>query len=308
MQPTGEPVDYEADGCIGMDVEGIYRKSGGNGQIQSIREGFERSNDYDISDPDLDIHAVTSLLKQYFRRLPTPLITYDVYDKLLESVQNPDDDRRIIAMRHAIQGLPACHRNCLAFLVFHLARVVEREKENLVSKLQLTWGCFEPPLTPVVSSDDPAQHRRRLRSDHHASRVALTRDDRHPDEESRHSVPHREQQQRLPRRSIAVSFHTLRDSLYIPLTRSVRWRCQSTELDYHRPAFFSLPLETPPKAAWTRVVFLPRSASPFRKETSPHWGSIFRTLDLGVHSGEMLYFLFLSCQCSVPFLLSCRAR
>lgn len=116
-----------------MDVEGIYRKSGGNGQIQMIREGFERTNDYDISDPDLDINAVTSLLKQYFRRLPTPLITYEVYDQLLDSVQIVDEEKRIAAMRHAIQTLPPSHRDCLEFLVFHLARVVEREKENLVS-------------------------------------------------------------------------------------------------------------------------------------------------------------------------------
>lgn len=118
----------------GMDVEGIYRKSGGNGQIQIIKEGFERSNDFDISDPDLDIHAVTSLLKQYFRRLPTPLITYEIYDKLLDAIQIHDEEKRIASMRIAIQGLPPCHRDCLEFLVFHLARVVEKEKDNLVSR------------------------------------------------------------------------------------------------------------------------------------------------------------------------------
>ena len=61
----------------GMDIEGIYRKSGGNTQIQQIKDGFEYSNDYDISDPDLDINAVTSTLKQYFRKLPTKQIKYD---------------------------------------------------------------------------------------------------------------------------------------------------------------------------------------------------------------------------------------
>jgi Rho-type GTPase-activating protein 1/2 len=60
-----------------MDAEGIYRKSGGNSQVQMVKEGFERfSPDFDLSDPDLDINAVTSCLKQYFRRLPNPLITY----------------------------------------------------------------------------------------------------------------------------------------------------------------------------------------------------------------------------------------
>jgi hypothetical protein len=68
-----------------MDVEGIYRKSGGNTQVNQVRSGFERTSDYDISDPDLDIHAVTSALKNYLRRLPVPLITFDLYDQFLEA-------------------------------------------------------------------------------------------------------------------------------------------------------------------------------------------------------------------------------
>lgn len=69
----------------GMDVEGIYRKTGGSGQVKLIQEGFDKTEDFDISDPGLDITAVTSVLKQYFRKLPTPLLTFDVYDRILES-------------------------------------------------------------------------------------------------------------------------------------------------------------------------------------------------------------------------------
>lgn len=69
----------------GMDVEGIYRKTGGNSQVKMIQEGFDKTEDFDISDPELDITAVTSVLKQYFRKLPTPLLTYEVYDRILES-------------------------------------------------------------------------------------------------------------------------------------------------------------------------------------------------------------------------------
>jgi uncharacterized coiled-coil protein SlyX len=69
----------------GMDIEGIYRKTGGSGQVKIIQEGFDKTEDYDISDPGLDITAVTSVLKQYFRKLPTPLLTFDVYDRILES-------------------------------------------------------------------------------------------------------------------------------------------------------------------------------------------------------------------------------
>jgi Rho-type GTPase-activating protein 1/2 len=69
----------------GMDVEGIYRKTGGNSQVKAIQDGFNQNEDYDISDPGVDITAVTSVLKQYFRKLPTPLLTFEVYERVLES-------------------------------------------------------------------------------------------------------------------------------------------------------------------------------------------------------------------------------
>ena len=117
----------------GMDVEGIYRKSGGNSQVNQVKGGFEANNEYDISDIELDIHAITSTLKQYFRRLPMPLISYDVYDPLLAAVKQEDTDVRIDKMRQCMDQLPRCHRDCLEFLMFHLSRVMEKEKYNLVS-------------------------------------------------------------------------------------------------------------------------------------------------------------------------------
>ncbi|EOD43601.1 putative rho gtpase activator protein [Neofusicoccum parvum UCRNP2] len=121
----------------GVDVEGIYRKSGGSGQVNQVRAGFEKDPEYDISDPDLDIHAVTSALKQYFRRLPNPLITFEVYDELLAAGQIQEPDKLIPGIRSAIDTLPPHHRDCLEFLIFHLARVMEQKKDNLMTAVNL---------------------------------------------------------------------------------------------------------------------------------------------------------------------------
>lgn len=125
----------------GMDVEGIYRKSGGSGQVNAVRVGFEKDSNYDVSDPDLDIHAVTSCLKQYFRRLPVPLITYDVYDELLEAAKIPSHDEKMHEMRACVDMLPKANRDVLSFLMFHLARVMAKEGENLVSH-SLMWPAL----------------------------------------------------------------------------------------------------------------------------------------------------------------------
>ncbi|KAK8172699.1 LOW QUALITY PROTEIN: hypothetical protein BKA80DRAFT_288211 [Phyllosticta citrichinensis] len=134
----------------GVDVEGIYRKSGGSSQVNQVRAGFEKDAEYDISDPDLDIHAVTSALKQYFRRLPNPLITFDVYDDILSAGQMQDVEKQVLAMRRAIDNLPNHHRNCLEFLIFHLARVMEHKKENLMTAVNLAV-VFAPTVMRPMS-------------------------------------------------------------------------------------------------------------------------------------------------------------
>ncbi|KZN93039.1 putative Rho-type GTPase-activating protein [Penicillium chrysogenum] len=130
----------------GMDMEGIYRKSGAASVIQTIREGFERSPfDYDISDPDLDIHAVTSTLKQYFRKLPSPLITYEVYELVIDSAEVSPMSARIELMQKSLLELPRVHRDVLEFLIFHLRRVVERHEDNLMTS-QNVAVVFAPTI------------------------------------------------------------------------------------------------------------------------------------------------------------------
>nr|XP_036583255.1 Rho-type GTPase-activating protein 4 [Colletotrichum truncatum]KAF6792231.1 Rho-type GTPase-activating protein 4 [Colletotrichum truncatum] len=149
----------------GMDVEGIYRKTGGNSQVKMIQEGFDKSEDYDISDPGLDITAVTSVLKQYFRKLPTPLLTYDVYDKVLESNALTDQTERCDHLRSVFSGMPQRHRDCLEFLMFHLARVAQREPENLMSPKNLAV-VFAPTIMRDTSLE-------REMTDMHAKNLAV---------------------------------------------------------------------------------------------------------------------------------------
>lgn len=148
-----------------MDMEGIYRKSGGSGQVKIVQQGFEKDGNYDISDPDLDIHAVTSALKQYFRKLPDPLITYEVYESLLEAGRIQEKEEQALALRVAVAELPEHHRDCLEFLVQHLARVMAQESENLMTPLNLAV-VFAPTIMRPQTIE-------REMSDMQAQRVAL---------------------------------------------------------------------------------------------------------------------------------------
>jgi len=149
----------------GMDVEGIYRKTGGNSLVKAIQEGFERTEDYDISDPALDVTAVTSVLKQYFRKLPTPLLTFEVYERVLESNMLQSENERCGHLRKTINMLPPKHRDCLEFLMFHLVRVASRERENLMSPKNLAVV-----FAPTIMRDHSLE---KEMTDMHAKNVAV---------------------------------------------------------------------------------------------------------------------------------------
>ncbi|KAI0423358.1 rho GTPase activator Rga [Xylaria grammica] len=149
----------------GMEMEGIYRKTGGNSQVKIIQEGFDKNENFDISDPDMDITAVTSVLKQYFRKLPTPLLTYDVYDRVLETNSLANDSEKCTHLQSVFNQLPRQHKDCLEFLMFHLSRVASRESENLMTPRNLAVV-----FAPTIMRDTNIE---REMTDMHAKNIAV---------------------------------------------------------------------------------------------------------------------------------------
>ena len=66
--------------------EGIFRMNGSNNLIKNLRAKFNYEGDFDIlaSGQWYDINAVASLLKQYLRELPAPILTREMHLKFLQ--------------------------------------------------------------------------------------------------------------------------------------------------------------------------------------------------------------------------------
>lgn len=146
----------EAVEASGMDYEGIYRKSGGTSQLKVIMQLFDRGSAFDLQDLDRfnDVSAVTSVLKNYFRELPIPLLTFDLYDEFINAVESKQEPpAKANHMTKLVSMLPRQHYCTLKELIMHLYRVQESSAENRMNARNL-GVVFGPTL---MRSSDPAQ-------------------------------------------------------------------------------------------------------------------------------------------------------
>ena len=63
-------------------MSGIFRVSGDQEETNQLREAFELGENVDLYAIE-NVHSVAGLLKLFFRELPNPLATYDLFNEFL---------------------------------------------------------------------------------------------------------------------------------------------------------------------------------------------------------------------------------
>lgn len=117
----------------GMDVEGIYRLSGGNSAVVAIENAFSAIS-FQTDRKQLnkvtellsgDINAVTSALKRYLRKIPDPLIPFALYSSFTKVGQSRSEtsERCQELVSKVILRLPAANKHTLYLIGKHLDKV-----------------------------------------------------------------------------------------------------------------------------------------------------------------------------------------
>jgi hypothetical protein len=135
----------------GMDIEGIYRKSGNVTTVQNLKDSIDQKfTNYLLIgsniDPnnvlDADIYCIASLLKCYFTSLPEPLLTKEYYQSFIETVKSLDETYIAKKLHHLVFNLPDGAYFTLRALIFHLNKVAADEAPNRMTtkSLAIIWG------------------------------------------------------------------------------------------------------------------------------------------------------------------------
>ncbi|KAF9357072.1 hypothetical protein BGX26_004281 [Mortierella sp. AD094] len=139
----------------GLDVEGIYRRSGMAAEAKQLVQAYDIGLQPDLMDSTIyqDICSITSVLKQYLRSLPEPLVPYDMYADFMEAIGLPENETKAQIFRGLMERMPLAHYRTMKFLLEHLNRVTSCDDVNLMNAKNLSV-VFGPTL---MRNPDPSK-------------------------------------------------------------------------------------------------------------------------------------------------------
>ncbi|KAL6078600.1 hypothetical protein STEG23_020836 [Scotinomys teguina] len=147
-------VEIEKRGC---QVVGLYRLCGSAAVKKELREAFEKdSKTVGLCESQYpDINVITGVLKDYLRELPSPLITKQLYEAVLDAMvksplkmssngcENESSDSKFTV--GLLNCLPDVEKATLKMLLDHLKLVASYQEVNKMTCQNLAV-CFGPVL------------------------------------------------------------------------------------------------------------------------------------------------------------------
>lgn len=135
--------------------EGIFRQSGSNVVIRSLRERFNTEIDVNLAAETqyYDVHAVASLFKQYLRELPNTVLTRELHFEFQRVLDHGGLEDKLRAFNKLVYKLPPVNLALLKILSGYLMEVVNNAHKNKMN-LRNVGIVFSPTLNipPAVFS------------------------------------------------------------------------------------------------------------------------------------------------------------
>lgn len=122
-----------------LETEGIFRRSSNITLLREYQSKLNQGQEVDFSG---DVHLAAVLLKTFLRELEEPLMTFDLYDEIVQFQSISKDER----LRHVSllirEKLPEDNYHILKFIVQFLAKVMDRCDLNKMtsSNLAVVFG------------------------------------------------------------------------------------------------------------------------------------------------------------------------
>ncbi|KAH9451865.1 hypothetical protein Pst134EA_025806 [Puccinia striiformis f. sp. tritici] len=133
----------------GIDMVGIYRLSGTTSKIGRLKSRFDTDIDnikLEVGDENhSEINDIAGAMKLWFRELPEPLLTWNLYGSFIEAGRIENNRLRHIRLHERVNELPDPNYATLKYLMGHLDKIRRNESTNSMGSSNLAV-IFGPTL------------------------------------------------------------------------------------------------------------------------------------------------------------------
>jgi hypothetical protein len=118
-----------------LEIKGIFRISATVKDVEILQYRLDNGDVITLDENDESmIHAASNVLKLYFRDLPNPLLTFELYDQFLKLDSKEDPKTLLKTIKNLILKLPEEHKNLFEELFTYLKKVIARKEVNLMAE------------------------------------------------------------------------------------------------------------------------------------------------------------------------------
>jgi len=139
-----ESIEYLKEN--GLETEGIFRRSPSAVELKNVINSYNAGDKVTFESP----HTAAVALKTFFRRLPEPILTYEVYHFVL-NISHVAEESRARVVEDVLKKLPPNNYKILKYLVDFLHLVIGSSHVNKMNSNNLAV-VFGPNL--VWSQDE----------------------------------------------------------------------------------------------------------------------------------------------------------
>jgi hypothetical protein len=120
------------------DTVGLFRISGSHEAILKLKQVLNTASlDKELEFPEdpLTCHVVAGVLKLFLRELPTPLLTFVLYDSLIALIDKEEElsEDKVGALDELLSSLPESNRHLLRELLLLLSEVMKYSETNCMT-------------------------------------------------------------------------------------------------------------------------------------------------------------------------------
>lgn len=130
-----------------LETEGVFRRSANAAHVRELQAKINAGEQIVLEAPG-DVHIAAVILKTLLRELEEPLMTFDLFDQVVQFQDVPDREGRLSYAKQMVSRLPDQNHAVLKYLMEFLSMVSREHKDPFIYKSMQRFICR---TTVVVS-------------------------------------------------------------------------------------------------------------------------------------------------------------